>query len=145
YSLADVVDNFEHLDQAMLEGIMARDPLGFHVLCAPDEVERSRQIGEHHLLEIGTFLIQHYDVVVVDGSRALDSLLLSCFELSETIFVVLTQEFAAVRNAQHYVGALARVGYGHEAVRLLVNRYDKRASLQVNMDQLQQTLGAAPF
>src|SRR6185295_19181074 len=33
YSLADVVDNLEQLDQAMLEGIMARDPLGFSLLC----------------------------------------------------------------------------------------------------------------
>src|SRR5436190_12601242 len=98
YSLADVAENLEQLDQAMLEGIMARDALGFSVLCAPEEVERSRQVGEQHLLEIGTFLIQHYDVIVVDGSRTLDGLLLSCMELSETIFVVLTQEFPAVRN-----------------------------------------------
>src|SRR6185436_10156486 len=131
YSLADVVDNLEQLDQAMLEGIMTRDALGFHVLCAPEEVERSREINEQHLLEIGTFLIQHYDVIIVDGSRALDSLLLSCMELSETIFVILTQEFPAVRNAQRYLGALARVGYGHEAVKLVVNRYEKRGSMHV--------------
>jgi pilus assembly protein CpaE len=145
YSLADVVENLEQLDQAMLEGIMIRDALDFHVLCPPEDVERSRQIQEQHLLHVGTFLIQHYDIVVVDGSRALDPLLLSCMELSETIFVMLTQEFTAVRNAQHYLSALARVGYGHEAVKLVVNRYEKRGSLHVSMDQLQQTLGAAPF
>src|SRR5262245_54347556 len=126
YSLVDVVENLEQLDQAMLEGIMARDPLGFHVLCAPEEVERSRNITEHHLLEIGTFLIQHYDVVVVDGSRPLDPLLLGALELSETIFVVLTPEFPAVRHAQHYLSTLARAGYGQEAVKLLLNRYEKR-------------------
>ena len=63
---------------------------------------------------------------MVDGSRALDGLLLSCLELSESIFVVLTQEFPAVRNAQHYLSALARAGYGHEAVKLVVNRHEKR-------------------
>jgi len=145
YSLADVVENLEQLDQAMLEGIMVRDPLGFHVLCAPAEVERSRDIGDQHLLEIGTYLIQHYDAIVVDGSRNLDPLLLNCMELSEAIFVLLTQEFPAVRNAQQYLAALARVGYGQDAVRLIVNRYEKRSSLHVSMDQLQQTLGAAPF
>src|SRR5437899_7323262 len=54
YSLADVAENLEQLDQAMLEGIMTRDALGFSVLCAPEEVERSRQVSEQHLLEIGT-------------------------------------------------------------------------------------------
>jgi pilus assembly protein CpaE len=145
YSLVDVVENLQQLDQAMLEGIMARDALGFQVLCAPDEVERSREISEQHLLEIGTFLIQHYDAVIVDGSRALDPLLLSCMELSETIFVMLTQEFPAVRNAQHYLGALARVGYAQDAVKLLLNRYEKRSAVHVNADQLQQTIGSAPF
>src|SRR5258706_10881168 len=128
YSLADVVDNLEQLDQAMLEGIMTRDPLGFHVLCAPEEVERSREVNEQHLLEIGTFLIQHYDAIIVDGSRALDPLLLSCLELSETIFIMLTQEFPAVRNAQHYLGAMARVGYAQEGVKLIVNRYEELRS-----------------
>jgi len=145
YSLVDVVENLEQLDQAMLEGFVTKDALGFYVLCAPQEVERAREITEQHLLEIGTFLIQHYDVIVVDGSRALDPLLMGCMELSETIFVLLTQEFPAVRNAQQYLGALARVGYGQDAVKLIVNRHEKRGSLHVSMDQLQQTLGAAPF
>jgi pilus assembly protein CpaE len=145
YSLADVVENLDQLDQAMLEGIMARDPLGFSVLCAPEELERSRIIEEQHLREIGSFLIEHCDAVVVDGSRALDNLLLSCLELSESIFVVLTPEFPAVRNAQHYLSALARAGYSLEAVKLVVNRHEKRGSLNVSLDQLKQTLGAAPF
>jgi Flp pilus assembly CpaE family ATPase len=59
--------------------------------------------------------------------------------------VLFTQEFPAVRNAQQYLAALARVGYGQDAVKMIVNRHEKRGSLQVNMDQLQQTLGAAPF
>ena len=145
YSLADVAENLDQLDQAMLEGIMVRDALGFSVLCAPEEVERSRLIGEEHLREIGTFLIERYDAVVVDGSRALDGLLLSCLELSESIFVVLTEEFPAVRNAQHYLNALARAGYGLEAVKLVVNRHEKKGALHVNLEQLKQTLGASPF
>src|SRR6266446_6490193 len=143
--LEEHVQRIDRLDQAMLEGIMARDPLGFSVLCAPEELERSRMIEEQHLREIGGFLIEHFDVVVVDGSRALDGLLLSCLELSESIFVVLTPEFPAVRNAQQYLGAMARAGYGLEAVKLVVNRHEKRGSLHVSLDQLKQTLGAAPF
>ncbi len=145
YSLADVIENLDQLDQAMLEGITARDPLGFSVLCAPQETERARLVRDQHLREIGTFLIERYDAVVIDGSRALDDLLLTCLELSESIFVLLTQEFPAVRNAQQYLNALARAGYSLEAVKIVVNRHQKRAPLHVSLDQLQQTLGAAPF
>jgi pilus assembly protein CpaE len=145
YSIADVVDNLDQLDQAMLDGIVTRDPLGFSVLCAPEEVERSQIISEAHLREIGTFLIERFDAVIVDGSRALDPLLLSCLELSDSIFVVVTTEFPAVRNGQHYMSALGRAGYGNDAVKLVVNRYDKRSTVHVNLEQLQQTLGARPF
>src|SRR5262249_38874723 len=145
YSLADVVDNLDQLDQAMLDGIITRDPLGFSILCAPEEIERSQVISEPHLREMRTFLIDRFDIVIVDGSHALDPLLLSCLELSESIFVMMTPEFPAVRNGQHYMNALARAGYGHDAVKIVVNRYDKRSTLHVNMEQLQQTLGAGPF
>jgi pilus assembly protein CpaE len=145
YSLADVAENLGELDQAMLEGFLVRDTLGFSVLCAPAEIERSRMIEEHHLREIGRFLIEHFDTVVVDGSRALDGLLLSCLELSESIFLMLTQEFPAVRNAQQYLATLANAGYGHEVVKLVVNRHEKRGAHQVKLEQLQQTLGSAPF
>lgn len=145
YSLADVAENLNQLDQAMLEGIMVRDALGFSVLCAPEDFDRSRLIGEQHLREIGGFLIERFDAVVVDGSRPLDGLLLSCLELSESIFVVLTEEFQAVRNAQRFLSTLAHAGYSHEAIKLVVNRHEKRSSLHVSLEQLQQTLGAAPF
>lgn len=145
YSLADVAENLGQMDQAMLEGIVARDPLGFAVLCAPGELEKARLLSEQHLREITALLIERYDAVVVDGGSGLDSLLLTCLELSDSIFLVLTQEFPAVRNAQHYLTALAQVGFGHEAIKLVVNRYDKRSSLYVRMEQLQQTLGAPPF
>ena len=145
YSLADVAENLGQMDQAMLEGIVARDPLGFSVLCAPGEIEKGRLLSEQHLREVNSLLIERYDTVVVDGGSSLDNLLLTCLELSDSIFLVLTQEFPAVRNAQHYLTALAALGFGHEAIKLVVNRYDKRSPLYVRMEQLQQTLGAPPF
>ncbi|MSO19456.1 MAG: hypothetical protein EXQ56_03195 [Acidobacteria bacterium] len=145
YSIADVAENLAQLDRAMLEGIMVRDALGFFVLCAPDEQEKSRFITEDHIREIGSFLIERYDVVIVDGSRDMDALLQSCLELSETIFLVLTQEFAAVRNTQHFMNALVRMGFGTEAVKMLLNRHEKRRGVNASTEQVQQTLGAAPF
>lgn len=145
YSLHDVIENLGRLDHAMLDGIVTRDALGFGVLCAPDDIDKARAISPHHLKEVGTFLIEQYDAVVVDGSRGLDETLLNCLELSDSIFLVMTQEFPAVRNAQHYLSALVRMGYSQEAVKLVVNRYLKRAPMYVSMEQVQQTLSVRPF
>lgn len=145
YSLADAIENLDRLDQSMLEGIVARDVLGFSVLCAPEEVEKSRTISEQQVRDIASILIERYDAVVVDGSRGMDGLLMSCLELSNSIFLMLTQEFPALRNAQHYLNALVRAGFGHEAVKIIVNRQTKRGALYASLEQVQQTLGAPPF
>ncbi|MBI2815760.1 MAG: AAA family ATPase [Acidobacteria bacterium] len=145
YSIADAVENLDRLDQSMLEGILARDALGFSVLCAPEEIEKSRLIGEQQVRDIASILVERFDVVVVDGSRGLDGLLLSCLELSNSIFLMLTQEFPALRNAQHYLNALVRAGFGHEAVKIVVNRHAKRGALYATLEQVQQTLGMKPF
>ncbi len=145
YSLADAVENFDRLDQSMLEGIVARDVLGFSVLCAPEEVEKSRLISEQHVRDIASILVERYEIVVVDGSRGMDGLLMSCLELSNSIFLMLTQEFPAIRNAQRYLNTLVRAGFGHEAVKILVNRHAKRGALYASLEQVQQTLGAPPF
>jgi pilus assembly protein CpaE len=145
YSLADAVENFDHLDQSMLEGIVARDALGFSVLCAPEEIEKSRSITDQHVREIGMLLVERYDVVVVDASRGLDALTMGCLEQSNTIFLLLTQEFPALRNAQHYLNALVRAGFGQEAVKLIINRHAKRGALYATLEQVQQTLGMPPF
>ena len=145
YSLADAVENLDHLDQSMLEGIVARDALGFSVLCAPEEVEKSRTITDQQVREIGMLLVERYDVVIVDASRGLDALTMGCLELSNTIFILLTQEFPALRNAQHYLNALVRAGFGQEAVKIVVNRHVKRGALYATLEQVQQTLGMPPF
>ena len=143
YSLYDVVENLDRLDQAMLEGIATRDALGFSVLTPPDEIEKGRMIRGDHVKEIATFCIEKYDAVIVDGSRGLDETLLGCLELSESVFLVMTQEFLALRNAQQYLAALGRLGFTPEQLKIVVNRYGKTAA--VSMEQIQQTLGVKIF
>jgi pilus assembly protein CpaE len=145
YSIYDVIENLDRLDQSMLEGITTRDALGFSVLTPPDDLEKARMIRGDHIKEIATFLIEKYDAVVVDASRGLDETLLGCLELSESIFVVLTQEFLAVRNAQQYLAALGKLGFSAEQLKIVVNRYGKGQNSAVSMEQIQQTLGTKIF
>jgi pilus assembly protein CpaE len=145
YSLAEATENLQRLDHAMLDGIITQDALGFHVLCAPDDIEKARLISPNQLKELTTFLIEKYDLVIVDGSRGLGDFVLGALELSDSIFLMMTQEFPAVRNVQHYVNSLVRMGSSQETLKLVVNRYQKRAPMYVSMEQLQQTLNLRPF
>ncbi len=145
YSIYDVVENLDRLDQSMLDGIASRDAIGFSVLSPPDDLEKARMIRGDHIKEIAAFLVEKYDAVIVDGSRGLDEALLGCLELSESVFLVLTQEFLAVRNAQQYLAALGKLGFSAEQLKIVVNRYGKGQNSAVSMEQIQQTLGTKIF
>jgi len=144
YSLYDVVENLDRLDQAMLEGIAVRDQLDFWLLSPPEEIEKGRLIRSDHIKEIATFLIEKYDVVIVDGSRGLDEPLLGCLELSDSVFLMMTGEFLAVRNAQHVLAGLGRMGFTPEQLKIIVNRHRKNAQ-SVGAEQIQQTLGTRVY
>src|ERR1051325_519348 len=69
YTLMEVAENLERLDQALFEGFVTRDPLGFYLVGPPDALENRGLFSEHMFREFATFLVEKYDSIVVDGGR----------------------------------------------------------------------------
>lgn len=126
---------------------MTRDPLGFFVVGPPDSLENHGYFTEPMFRDFGNFLVEKYDSVVIDaGRRVSDELVMGAMQVSTTVFLVLTQEFGAVRNAQRYLAYLMRMGFNQDQVKLVLNRYDKNAGSDLaSLDQIQQTLNQKVF
>ena len=43
------------------------------------------------------------------------------------VFLVIDQEFPSIRNAQRYISYLMRMGFNQDQIKVLVNRYTKKA------------------
>ena len=71
YTLMEVAENLERMDQALFEGFVTRDPLGFFLVGPPDALEHHGHFSEHMFREFATFLVEKYDAIVVDGGRAI--------------------------------------------------------------------------
>jgi pilus assembly protein CpaE len=147
YTLMEVAENLERMDQALFEGFVTRDPLGFFVVGPPDALEQHGHFGEHSLREFLTFLVEKYDAVVIDGSRAVNSeLVLAAAQVSAGVFLVIDQEFPSIRNAQRYVAFLMRMGFNHDQIKVVVNRYTKKVGpMQASLEQIQTTLNQNVF
>ena len=65
----EVAENLNKLDQALFEGLVTRDPLGFMMVGPPDALEQHGHFSEHMFREFATFLVEKYDSVVIDGGR----------------------------------------------------------------------------
>ncbi|MBZ2183316.1 MAG: AAA family ATPase [Bryobacter sp.] len=147
YTLAEVGENLDRMDQSLFEGFVTRDSLGFYVVGPPDALEHSVYFTEAMFRDFSTFLVEKYESIVVDCGRALlDETVLAALQTAGTIFVVTTQDFPALRNAQRYLGFLTRMGFTQDQIRIVVNQYRKKGTTDLaTLEQIQQTLNQNVF
>ncbi len=147
YTLVEVGENLGRMDQALFEGFVTRDPLGFFLVGPPDSLDHHAYFTEPMLRDFTAFLVEKYEAIVIDAGRAVnDEVVLAALHASSTVFLVITQQFPAIRNAQRYLSHLMRLGFHQDQVRVLVNRYQKKTdSEHAGLDQIQQTLNQPVF
>jgi pilus assembly protein CpaE len=147
HSLQEVADNLSRMDQALFEGLVVRDPLGFLLVSPPDQIEQRFLFGEPMFREFASFLVEHYQSIVVDAGRWLaDEVVLAALQSSATVFLVMNQQFPAIRNAQRYITALMRLGFNQDQLKIVVNQYQKKPGPNLaGLDQIQQTLNQKVF
>src|SRR5713226_5366340 len=101
YTLMEVAENLNRMDQALFEGFVTRDPLGFFLVGPPDSLEQRGYFTEPMFRDFASFLIEKYDSVIVDAGKAIsDDVVQAACQVSATVFLVMNQEFASIRNAQ---------------------------------------------
>src|ERR1043165_3445331 len=147
YTLAEVAENLSRMDQALFEGFVARDPLGFFLVGPPDALEQRGYFTEQMFREFATFLVEKYDAIVVDGGRAIsDEVVLGACQVSSSVFLVANQELPCIRNAQRYIAYLMRMGFSQDQIKVVVNHYQKKiGSNYASLEQIQQTLNQPVF
>jgi pilus assembly protein CpaE len=147
HTLYEVGENLGRLDQALFEGLVIRDPLGFFLAGPPDQLEHRAPLTEPMFRELAGFLVEKYESVVLDAGRWItDEVVLAALQSSSTIFLVLTQQFAAVRNAQRYIAALMRLGFTQDQLKIVINHYQKKPDANLaSLDQIKQTLNQPVF
>jgi len=147
YTLMEVAENLERMDQALFEGFVTRDPLGFFLVGPPDALEQHGHFSEHMFREFATFLVEKYEAIVIDGGRAIShEVVMAASQVSASVFLVVDQEFPAIRNAQRYLTFLMRMGYSQDQIRVIVNRYTKKVTANMaSLEQIQQTLNQPVF
>ncbi len=147
YTLLEVGENLARMDQALFEGFVMRDPLGFFLVGPPDSLEHQGYFTEPMFRDFANFLVEKYDSVVIDGGdQVTNEVVLGALQVSASIFLVMNQEFGSVRNAQRYLAYLMRMGFTQDQIRIVVNQYQKKPSTQyASLEQIQQTLNQKPF
>lgn len=148
YTLLEVGENLDRMDQSLFEGFVTRDPSGFLLVGPPDSLEQPRSMFSDSMLrEFTTFLVEKYDAIVMDaGCDLSNDLTLAALQVSTTVFLVTTQEFPAIRNTQRYLSYLMRLGFTQDQIKIVINKYQKKGGSQIaSLEQVTQTLNQPVF
>jgi pilus assembly protein CpaE len=139
FSLADVVENRDRLDDALLASYITPHSKNLSLLAAPVKAESAEDIEPKHIYEVMELLRQRYDNVIVDTPHSFDSVTISALDHADQILVVLTLEIHAIRSTRRALEIFDRLGYPRKKVKLVVNRWSK--NIELDQKQVEDFLG----
>jgi pilus assembly protein CpaE len=139
YSIADLVENREQADDAMLRSYLSPHSANLSLLAAPREADAADDIEAEHVFSVIQILRERYDFVVIDPQHTFDSITLAALDQVDEILMVLTLDIPAIRSAQRTLAIFDRLGYPRHKVRIVVNRWSKQIDLDLR--QVERYLG----
>jgi len=139
FSLADVVENRDRLDDALLTSYLTPRSKNVSLLAAPLTAESAEDIEPRHIYEIMELLRQRFEYVIIDTPHSFDAVTISALDHADVILMVLTLEIHAIRSTRRALEIFDRLGYPRKKIRLVVNRWSK--SNELDQKQVEDFLG----
>jgi pilus assembly protein CpaE len=139
FSLADVVENRDRLDDALLTSYLTPRSKNVSLLAAPITAESAEDIEPQHIYEVMELLRQRFDNVIIDTPHSFDAVTISALDHADQILLVLTLEIHAIRSTRRALEIFDRLGYPRKKIRLVVNRWSK--GIELDQKQVEGFLG----
>jgi pilus assembly protein CpaE len=139
YSVADLAENRNRLDDALIKSFVTPYSSNLSLLAAPKEADSADEIEPEHVFEVLQRLRESYDYVVLDPQHTFDSITLAALDQSDEIVLVLTLDIPAIRSTQRAMEIFDRLGYPRKKIRIVVNRWSKQIDLDLR--QVEKFLG----
>lgn len=145
YTLLDVVANMRRMDRELIDQSLPKHASGIAVVAHGDDLEAAERVDATVIAGVLAFLRRHFDAVIVDGLGGFDERTLAALDASDRVLLLVTQEVASVRNAQRCLEVFGKLGYPDGKVRVILNRFQKSASISAAMveETLQTPMAAS--
>lgn len=124
HSIADLVSQVDHLEPDLVDSALVQHASGIRVLAACDSAEAAESVQPRHLARILAALRPRYRWIVVDTGNAADDRMDAMLDAADTVLLLTTPEFTALRATRVFLEAAHQQAYPREKMRLVVNRAD---------------------
>ncbi|HUW81968.1 MAG TPA: AAA family ATPase [Phycisphaerae bacterium] len=144
FTIADLCETHEQLDQQIISKAMVKHESGVHVLARPHHFAQAEQISAAHAAGMLAALQELYSYVVVDGPHRFDAGAQVVFDMADVNLLVMQLLVTSVRNSDRILAELAQHGYNLDRVHLVCNR-STRESGYLEPEHVEATLNRKIF
>lgn len=130
---SQAITGVDSLDRVAFDGLVQTHGSGVHVLASkPDHIRQFTDINPADIIKFLSTMSRYYEHVILDLPRILDSTVIAALESADVIMVVTQQSVPHVRDAKYLIGLLTDLGISNRAIRLVVNRFEKKADVSLS-------------
>lgn len=144
YTIADLAQTTEQLEQNVIERTLVKHATGVYVLSRPTHFVQSENITASDCVGVLTALVGMNDYVVVDGPNRYDVGASAILDLADITLLLVQMLVPSVRNAQRILDGMQEAGFSLDRTMLVCNRTGKEAGSLVAAD-VEATLGQKIF
>ncbi|MDO9279770.1 MAG: AAA family ATPase [Polaromonas sp.] len=140
-TIADVARDINRLDASFLAATAVKVAPNYSVLAAPEALTQAMAIKPEHIDAIIKLALLHYDFVLLDLPRILDTLALKALDRADRIYPVLQASVPAIQNAKKLLTVFRSLGYPEAKSEIIVNRFEKGGD--IGFSEIEQSLPGA--
>jgi pilus assembly protein CpaE len=121
YSILDVFESMDRMDESLLQGLMVRHASGLWVLPGPSKIERGYLGAEQ--VQAGIDLLRgHFEQVVLDLRHDVDPGTIAALEAADTVLFLTSLNVSALRSGAAALAAFRHIGLDLKKVKVVVMR-----------------------
>jgi pilus assembly protein CpaE len=121
YSILDVFESMDRMDESLLQGLMVKHASGLWVLPGPSQMERGYLAAEQ--VQAGLDLLRgHFDQVVLDLRHDVDPGTIAALEAADTVLFLTSLNVSALRSGAAALAAFRHLGLDVKKIKVVVMR-----------------------
>ncbi|MFM5924730.1 MAG: CpaE family protein [Novosphingobium sp.] len=141
-NLGTLLEAGDRLDDAVVSSAIVETRYGFSVVAAPDAVVPLDFGDPAQINTVMTLLRQRFDFVLIDLPADWTNWSLSIAAEAERVVMVIDSSIASLRQGRRKIDLLESVGVERGAIRLVVNRTERKLFRTVGTDDIAEALRA---
>uniref|UniRef100_A0A7C3UX69 AAA domain-containing protein n=1 Tax=Desulfobacca acetoxidans TaxID=60893 RepID=A0A7C3UX69_9BACT len=133
YTLTEVIENVEHLDDSYLKSLFFHWDKNLQILPAPARLEEAEAVTAENLEKVINFVknLSTYSHVLVDAGHRLDEISIKALELADQVILVADQSVPALSNTRKVLEIFDLLGLGELDLEIWLNCWEKNGDLSL--------------